>query len=71
MKIEDMPHKEIKYWMNRFKRLKSSGFTKQGWCDLGHELMNKHNISERAAVRLLQGDIDAAIDIQNREIAGL
>lgn len=67
MKVKEMPYGEIKYWMDKVEELKEAEFTKKGWCDIGHALMAKHGISERVAVRLLQGDIESAIALELEE----
>lgn len=64
MKVKDMPYGEISYWIGKFEELKSNGFTKKEWCDLGHELMQKHGLSEKVAVRLLHGDIEGAMKLE-------
>jgi hypothetical protein len=67
MKVKDMPFGEISYWTGRIEELKEAGFTKKAWCEIGHELMEKHGLSERVAVRLLHGNIEGAIALQEQE----
>ena len=67
MKIKDMAYGEIQFWIDKVEALKESGFTKQAWCDIGHELMAKHGLTEAVAVRLLHGDIEGAIKLQEVE----
>jgi hypothetical protein len=64
MKVKDMPYSEIIYWNNRLEELKKGRFTKKDWCDLGHELMQKHDLSEQVAVRILHGDIEGAMKLE-------
>lgn len=64
MKIANIPYGELVSWTKRVKEMHKKGFTKQDWCDLGKEFMQKYNVSERIAVRVLQGNIDEAIRIQ-------
>lgn len=68
MKVKDMPYGEISYWTNRVDELKTSGsFTKKAWCDIGHELMEKHGLSEKVAVRIMHGDIKGAMEVEEGE----
>jgi DNA-binding Lrp family transcriptional regulator len=67
MKVKDMPYGEISYWINRVDELKKDGFTKREWCNLGHELMQKHGLSEKVAVRLLHGRIEEAVKLEEFE----
>lgn len=68
MKVKDMTYGEISYWINRVDELKKIGFTKKAWCEIGHELMEKHGLSEKVAVRLMQGDIELAMSIEAAEV---
>ena len=64
MSVRSLTMEEWNYWQNRFEELKKNGFTKQKWCDLGHELMKKHNLSEKVAVKVLHDDYDGAVNIE-------
>ncbi len=70
LKVKDMPYSELSYWTNRVEELKngSAPFTKKAFCDIGHELMEKHGLSERVAVRVLHGDYDEAIRLEAEEV---
>ena len=58
MRKEELTIEEVMYWQDRYEKLKKSGkFTKQAWCDLGHELMEKHSLSEQDAVLVLHGKV--------------
>lgn len=70
MKVRDMPYGEINYWMNRIEELKTTGFTKKAWCEIGHELMEKHGLTEKVAVRILHGRIDEAMALEAEQDAG-
>ena len=68
MKAIEMPYSELAYWEGRVEALKESGsFTKQAWCDIGKELRDKHGVSERVAVRIMNGTFSEAIDIEHEE----
>ena len=64
----EMTYDELAYWKGRVEALKESGrFTKQAWCDIGKELRDKHGVSERVAVRIMQGNFYDAIDVERKE----
>jgi len=67
MKVKDMPYGEISYWIDRVEQLKETGFTKKAWCEIGHELMEKHDLTERVAVSLMQGRIDEAVALESAQ----
>lgn len=68
MKAKEMPYGELAYWKSRVDALKESGtFTKQAWCDIGKELREKHGVSERVAVRIMQGNFYEAIEIERKD----
>jgi len=71
MKVKDMPYSELSYWTNKIEELKEgvAPFTKAAWCAVGKELMEKHGLSERVAVRILHGDYEEAIRIEAEETA--
>ena len=54
MKKEDLTVEELNYWQDRMEQLREKGFTKKEWCDLGHEIMEKHGLSQNDALSILR-----------------
>ena len=68
MKAREMTYIELLRWKNKVDHLKNTGtFTKANWCEIGNQLKTEHGLSDRVAIRIMQGNFEEAVVIELAE----